>query len=278
MRKRSHVTMTGNGQRTRARNGNRYGILGVGEIAQAIVIGLCEDTDSPASLLLSPRSAARAIALADRFESVNVAADNQAVIDGAALVIVCLPPSVARPTLGELSFSADHVVVSVVAALPLGELRSLVAPAANVARAIPLPSVAARRGRTPIYPPNAEARALFEPLGGSFDVHGAAAFDALSAATATIAAHLSYLSAIAGWLAAKGIAVDDARDYVASIFAGVAEQLRDSSDFAKLSSAYATRGGLNERFLSLMRDSGTLDIVNRSLEQIYGALRGPAAE
>ena len=270
--------MIGSGERTQAGDAKRYGILGVGEIAEAIVVGLCQDTDSPASLLLSPRSAARAIALADRFDAVSVAADNQAVLDGAALVIVCLPTSVAVPTLGELSFSADHVVVSVVAALPLDELRSLVAPATNVARAIPLPSVAARRGRTPIYPANAEASALFEPLGGSFDVHGAAAFDALSAATATIAAHLSYLSAIAGWLAANGIAVDDARDYVASIFAGVAEPLRDSSDFATLASAYATTGGLNERFLSVLRDSGTFDIVNRSLEQIYAALRGPAAE
>ena len=33
-----------------------YGILGVGEIGAAIVTGLCEGTDHPASILLSPLS------------------------------------------------------------------------------------------------------------------------------------------------------------------------------------------------------------------------------
>jgi pyrroline-5-carboxylate reductase len=33
------------------------GIVGVGAIAEAIVTGLCEGEDSPASIYLSPRSA-----------------------------------------------------------------------------------------------------------------------------------------------------------------------------------------------------------------------------
>jgi pyrroline-5-carboxylate reductase len=49
-----------------------YGVLGVGAIAEAIVTGACA-ADHPPTVLLSPRNAARATALSERFASVGVA-------------------------------------------------------------------------------------------------------------------------------------------------------------------------------------------------------------
>ena len=60
-----------------------YGVLGVGALASAIVTGLCEGVADPPAIVLSPRNADTAADLAARFESVSVAADNQAVVDAA---------------------------------------------------------------------------------------------------------------------------------------------------------------------------------------------------
>jgi pyrroline-5-carboxylate reductase len=177
-----------------------YGVLGVGAIGAAIVTGLCENVDEAPKVLLSPRNAEIAAGLAHRFATVGVAPDNQAVVDGAGVVIVCLRPQVAQPVLAELRFPADGVVISAMAGVLATALKRLVAPATDVARVIPLPSVARRDGLTPIHPPNAAASALFDRLGETVELADVKAFEALSASTATIAAHFAYLNAIAAWL------------------------------------------------------------------------------
>ena len=86
-----------------------YGVLGVGAIGAAIVTGLCENVDDAPQVLLSPRNAGIAAGLTQRFATVDVAEDNQAVVDGAPVVIVCVRPQVAHTVLAELRFPADRV-------------------------------------------------------------------------------------------------------------------------------------------------------------------------
>jgi pyrroline-5-carboxylate reductase len=158
-----------------------YGVLGVGAIGAAIVTGLCENVDDAPNVLLSPRNAEIAAGLAQRFATVDVAADNQAVVDGSRVVIVCVRPQVAQSVLAELRFPADRVVISAMAGVPVTALQRLVAPATEVARVIPLPSVARREGITPIHPPNDAAAALFDRLGETAEVADVNAFEAFSA-------------------------------------------------------------------------------------------------
>lgn len=70
-----------------------YGVLGVGSIGAAIVTGLCENVDEAPKVLLSPRNARISAGLARRFATVDVASDNQAVVDGARVVLVCVGPA-----------------------------------------------------------------------------------------------------------------------------------------------------------------------------------------
>jgi pyrroline-5-carboxylate reductase len=250
-----------------------YGVLGVGEIAEAIVTGLAEGVHEPPRILLSPRNPARAAALASRFPSVSVASDNQSLVDGASTLVLSLRPRDARPVLRELSFRADQAIVSVMAGISLDELAALVAPAEQLSRAIPLPPVARRSGITAIHPDAAAAHALFDRLGAVIAVDDVAAFEAMSAATATIAAHLRYLAAIGDWLSEHGVPPEQASRYVSSIFVGLAETLRDgNTDLDGLARAHATPGGLNERFAAMLDDAGTFELVGRSLDAIYEGL------
>jgi pyrroline-5-carboxylate reductase len=249
-----------------------YGVLGVGAIGAAIVTGLCENVDDAPQVLLSPRNAGIAAGLAQRFASVDVAADNQAVVDGAQVVVVCVRPQVAQTVLAELRFPADRVVVSAMAGVPVTTLQRLVAPATDVARVIPLPSVARRDGITPVHPPNAAATALFDRLGETVELGDVKAFEAFSASTATIAAHFAYLNTIAAWLESQEIPPPAATHYVASMFAGLAEATRSRERFEQLAREHATPGGINEQFLNELEQGGIFERVTLGLRRVLDRL------
>jgi pyrroline-5-carboxylate reductase len=250
-----------------------YGILGVGEIGAAIVTGLCDGVADAPRILLSPRSADRTAALAARYPSVSAAPDNQALLDRCATIVLSVRPADGRALLRGLAFRPEQAVISVIAGVPNGELADLVGPARDIARAIPLPPVSRREGVTPVCPGTAAARALFGRLGGVSDTDDIGAFEAMSAASATVAAHLRYLATISGWLSARGVAPEQAALYVRSIFAGLGEELGGSpADLDQIARSHATPGGLNERFRAMLEDAGVFAAVTRSLDTIYDGL------
>ena len=250
-----------------------YGVLGVGSIAAAMVVGLCEGVERPPTVLLSPRNAATAAGLAQRFDSVSIAADNQAVVDGADVVLVAVLPGQIESVLTDLDFEERHAVVSAVAGVSVDDLRRWVAPATRVARSVPLPAVAGRDGLTPVYPPLPEAIALFDGLGGAIAVDDAATYEALTVSTATVAAHFAFLGAIADWLVAHGLGEADARRYVAATFAGATETIRAGTvDFDALIAEVATPGGLNEQFARHLREAGAVDAVGSGMDEVLARL------
>ncbi|SKA12449.1 NAD(P)-binding domain-containing protein [Consotaella salsifontis] len=244
-----------------------YGIVGVGSIASAIVTGLCKGPNAP-TVRLSPRNAERAAMLAERFPSVEVASDNQAAIEGAKVVILALRPADVASVLDQLVFTEDQTVVSVMAGVSLAKLAPLVAPARDIARAIPLPAVARCEGTTPIYPATEAATALFSPLGGVVPLDRESALEAVSVSSATVSAHMRYLDAIARWLVERGIPGPQATRLVATVFAGLAPDLESPEvDFSHLAADHATPGGLNECFARLLDEAGVFETVHEALEK-----------
>jgi pyrroline-5-carboxylate reductase len=248
-----------------------YGFIGVGSIAEAMVVGLCGSSEPP-DVVLSPRSGDRSGRLAAQFPTVRVAPDNQGVVDAADVVVPCLLPQQAD-VLGGLTFSEGQHVVSAMAGVPVARLLALVTPADGVARSVPLPAVASRGSVTPVHPPTAAATALFDQLGGTLPVADELAYESLSAASATVAAHMDQLGTIAGWIAAHGIDEAQARAYVADLFAALAPELRaPGADFATLASAHSTPGGLNEQFARHLASAGMADVVRTGLDEVLARI------
>jgi pyrroline-5-carboxylate reductase len=250
-----------------------HGVLGVGSIARAIVTGLCDGVPDPPQIVLSPRGAAVSAELAARFPTVSVATDNQAVVDGSDLVIVCLRRADAA-LLGDLAWRAEQVVVSAVAGVGVAQLTEWVAPAARICRSVPMPPVADRAGLTAVHPPLAEARTLFDQLGATLEVADVDAYEALSATSATLAGFFEYLSTQSDWLETRGLPAADARRYVAATFAGALTSLRsvDAPDFAELAAEYATPGGVNEQVARELREHGSFDVLGDALDRALGRL------
>jgi hypothetical protein len=81
----------------------KLGFVGTGAIAEAIATGLCTSGAPPTSVVLSPRSAERSARLAAAHPALcTVATSNQAVVDQADIVFVCVLPAQLEAVLAEL--------------------------------------------------------------------------------------------------------------------------------------------------------------------------------
>lgn len=252
----------------------RLGFVGTGAITSAIVTGL-NTAGGGDTILVSPRNAETAAALAAKFPNVTIAASNQAVLDGSDVVMLAIRPQVATEVLSELTFRADHHVISLMAITPLEQVRAMVAPARTVTRAVPLPLVANRCGPTPIFPPDQVAASIFNRIGTAIEATSADQFIAFSTATATMAPYFTFAEEIAAWLTGRGVPAADARRYVATVFQGLGNIAATSQEhsLAALAGEFATRGGINEQVLAHMKARGAFDALSEGLDAVLHRMK-----
>ncbi|MFE0013812.1 pyrroline-5-carboxylate reductase [Mesorhizobium sp. NPDC059054] len=249
----------------------KLGFIGTGALTAAIVTGLKSFADNAVSVLLSPRNEEIASGLASRFEDVQVAPDNQAVLDGSDTAMLAVRPQNAHEVIPSLRFRPDHHIVSLIATLSLQEIGKLVAPAHRLTKALPMPMIALRQGATIICPPDPEIAAFFGKLGKAVEVEDAREFDALSVVTATYASYFKYLDTIHAWLRGQGVDEARGRDYIAALFKALANapDTAPEADFVHLSQDYATRGGINEQILRELTNAGLFETFNASLDGVH---------
>ncbi|MFJ4716835.1 NAD(P)-binding domain-containing protein [Streptomyces sp. NPDC088785] len=251
----------------------RIGVIGVGELGQALVEGLCGGSGTAPEVFLSPRGARTAAALAERYARVEVCADNQDVVDRAGLVIVAVRRADREAALAGLRVPDDKVVVNAMAGVRTDDLRALLATDAPVIRAIPLPTVRERRSVTVTYPSHPAADALFDHLGGVLPVADEAAFDVFSALTGTLTTHLAYLTVLSDWAAGHDIPAADAERYVRGLFQGLGRALGDESrSLRRLAADHETPRGNNERIRTTWFDDANSDALSRALDDLLADL------
>lgn len=251
----------------------RLGFIGTGAITSAVVEGL-QSTPLNYRIFLSPRNPDIAARLAARYESVEVAATNQTVLDAAEIVFLAVRPQVAHDILASLQFREDHHVVSLIPTLSLQDLQSITAPAHQVTRAIPLPSTAFRQSPTVIYPPDQAVKALFDSLGTAIELDDEKELDAFIAATSTMSSFFGFADTTTSWMERQGIAKQNARAFVGQMLRGLAattEIERDRS-FTQLAKEHQTPGGLNEQVFRAIAPDGKLIELDRALDGILTRL------
>jgi pyrroline-5-carboxylate reductase len=256
----------------------KLGFLGTGAITSAMVAGLKASGEDTRAILLSPRNAAVAAALANRFDNVSVAGSNQEVVEECETIVIAVRPQIAQDVLSALRFPARTNVISLVSGLPVRRLAELTAPATRISRAVPLPSAARGMSPTAIYPRDPEALELFARLGAAIAVEEEERFDALCVITATMAAYFTFADASAAWLARHGVDPQQARDYVAHIYMGLAQTTVEAPgrSFAELTADHATRGGTNEQVVGYLKQHGVFDRFDEALDAILQRVTGRA--
>jgi len=249
----------------------RLGFVGSGTITAAIVEGLSA-AKADVSIVLSPRNAAVAGALAARYSNVRVADCNQTVLDESEVVVIAVRPQIVEEVLQQLRFRPDHRVVSLVARVSLQYLQRATHPASRVTRAVPLPSVARRQGPTAIFPPADDVVALFDPLGTAIAVEQEAVFNVFGTATAVMASYFAFAGTISGWMERHGVAHETARAFVRQMLEGLATAGPDRT-FEELADEHQTRGGINEQVVRAVAKEGVISSLDEALDAALASMQ-----
>jgi pyrroline-5-carboxylate reductase len=246
------------------------GFVGSGDITHAIVTGLFKQAGQRYEVWLSPRNAGISKELSERYPDVHVAQDNQHVVEQAEIIFLAVRPQIASEVLGTLSFRPDQCAVSLIAGFGTRKVsESLRDAPQRIVRALPLLMVARAASRTVLYPADTHVRDIFDSIGGSLSVDSEEQYDAMLALSASMGLFFATAHAQSRWACERGVDYDVARDYLMSLYKGLADTaLLDSTRLDALSRHYSTTGGINEQVVSLMTQAGMLDNINNTYDSI----------
>ncbi|HVO54915.1 MAG TPA: pyrroline-5-carboxylate reductase dimerization domain-containing protein [Solirubrobacterales bacterium] len=223
------------------------GFVGAGRIAAALARGWAGE-----GMLFSDSGSGRARGLAEELGGEALA--NEEIADRADLVVLAVEPDALTAVAPELG--AAQRIVSLLAGIPMVQLRAAFPAAAEIVRALPNVGVEVRRGVICLAgDASPETRKLLDALGRVVEVPEER-FEIASTVAGCSPAYLALaLEAVADAGADAGLEADLARELVVEAAVGTAELLR-SRDFAELRNAVSTPGGSTEAGLLTLDDAG----------------------
>lgn len=226
----------------------KLGFIGTGSITEALVTSFCACPEPPERITVSPRNRDKAMALANAFSQVRVAASNQQVLDESEWVFLAVLPERAQEILTTLSFRKDHKVISLLAGTALERVDRWISPARQPVRAIPMPFVTRHMGPIVICPHAPEVSKLLAPLGKIIPVETEHEFNKFAALSALMAPYYGLMHHVVEWARSADMNPVKAAGYTASMFGAlsVLAQEQEDGDMEKMKKESITPGGLNE--------------------------------
>lgn len=249
------------------------GFIGVGNIGKAMITGLCTSPAPPEKIVIYDKDESKCQSLKKRFDQIEIASDNQTLLNRSDCVFLCVLPQIAPQVLLPLNFRENHVVVSVIAIRPIKEIREYVEPARIVIRAVPLPAIANHIGPLIFYPEHDSVAKLFASTARVIPVGRESDLIVLSAITGLIATYYALVTALSGWAASAGVDQAIAKEYNLSMFDALNYLAMESgATLEELSAEAATPGGLNYQALQELQKRKAfapfLDVLNILLERL----------
>jgi pyrroline-5-carboxylate reductase len=253
----------------------RFGFVGTGAITEAMATGFLRSKLELSQVIVSPRSAETAARLAARFPLVQIANDNQAVVDASDVLFLAVRPQVAEDVIKALRFRQGQAIVSVIAATDRSTIGSWIDQDVELTLAIPLPFVADGEGVTAIYPPSSSIASIFSATGVAVQCEKKEEYDLLAVASSLMGTYFGILDQTTDWLINKGMAASKARAYIAPLFASLSHTaLRSDQAFDEIRREFSTKGGLNEQvFEDFDRKGGTRALTD-ALDRVYRRIQG----
>ena len=214
-----------------------FGFVGCGKISSAVARGYCMGLGTtlvrPKCIIVSPRNEEKSQRLLEDYpDLVTIAASNEDVVSSSDVLFIGLLPQVAREVLPQLPFRADQLVVSMMAAVDIEEVLTLVRiPRNRVVRTVPLPSNSQRTGPILVHPAgNTEVEALLAVIGKPVVCHTEAEMKPLISLTGHISSFFELQRRSQQWMIEQGVENETARSYVSSFYSSLASAAESNDE------------------------------------------------
>ena len=247
------------------------GILGTGGLAALMVRGL---QGSGFRILLSPRNASVSARLAADY-GCEVAASNQAVVDGVQGVFVSLPAATGVGELARLTFRPGQPVLSAMAGTGLTRLQSVIGPARAAVSMMPGYANALGVGPSILYPDDPFWRPFLAATGPVIAFEDEATFTTAASFGAFSGASFGLMSHIIAWFEDQGLPADTARMLVAATLRGNAEVLlRESRSLPEIAREVITPGGISELLVATLAERDAFSAWDEALTRVRRRIGG----
>ena len=252
----------------------KLGFIGTGKIASSVIIGICNSKISFTKILISPRNKKIAQDLKKKFKKVEIAKDNQEIVDNCNWVFLSITPTVGEKIIKELKFKPNQIIISFISTITLAELKKAIKVKAKIIRAIPLPPISLKKGPVPICPPNKKVKDFFNKIGTTVEIKNEKSSINFWATSGMMAPFYELLRVMTDWLIKRGIKRNNAQNYITSLFLALSEDAVANSkkDLKYLVKESQTVKGLNEQGVRDLTKSGFYKKIEKTLNGIHKRL------
>ena len=252
----------------------KLGFIGTGKIASSVIIGICNSKIKFKQIIVSPRNKKTANFLKKNFRKVNIAKNNQEVINKSSWIFLSVTPKVGEKVIKNLRFNTNQTIVSFISTINLSNLKKMIKVKTEIVRAIPLPPISLKKGPVPIYPPNKKVKSFFDKIGSTIEIKNEKSSINFWSTSGMMASYYDLLRVMSDWLVKKGIKRQDAQKYITSLFLALSEDavINSKKDLKHLVKESQTPKGLNEQGLKEMSKKNVYKSVVNTLNSIHKRL------
>ncbi len=253
----------------------RFGFIGTGVIAEAIILGMLKADYPVDEIVVSARTKSVSKRLAQASDKIRICENNADIVKAADLLFLAVLPQDAEHVLAPLEFSPEQKIVSLIATIPIAQLQEWTRHDAIICRAIPLPSVADLTGVTAVFPPLDAAMGLFQELGTAIPANTLEEFDSFAVASGMMGLYFGFAECAAQWLCTQGTDYRGARAYLSTMLLGLANTAFQSPDesYEELRLRHTTPGGLNDQMFQRFVDEGGENALSHACQSVAERIR-----
>ena len=252
----------------------KLGFIGTGKIASSVITGICSSKISFTKILVSPRNKLIADTLKKKFNKVNIAKNNQDIVNNCNWVFLSVTPVVGKKIIKVLKFKPNQTIISFISTIKLSQLKKMIKVNAKIVRAIPLPPISLGKGPVPICPPNKKVKEFFNKIGTTVEIKNEKSSINFWSTSGMMAPFYELLRIMAEWLVKRGVKKKDAQKYITSLFLALAEDavVNSKKDLKHLVKESQTPNGLNEQGVRELTRSGFYQKLEKTLNSLHKRL------
>ena len=250
------------------------GFIGTGKISSSIIEGISKSKLKYKKIIISPRNKKISKLLRKKFKKIELAKNNQHVINKSNWVFLAITPEVGKKIIKDLKFRSRQTIISFISSITLTELKKAIKVKAKIVRAIPLPPISLKKGPVPICPPNSKVKSFFNNLGTTVEIKNEKLSINFWSTSGMMAPFYEMLRVMTDWLVKKGVKRNNAQKYVTSLFLALSQDavVNSKENLRNLVKESQTPKGLNEQGVRELTKAGFYKSLEITLNSIHRRL------
>ena len=252
----------------------KLGFIGTGKIASSVITGICNSKISFTKILISPRNKLIANFLKKKYRKINIAKNNQDIVNNCDWVFLSVTPAVGHKIIKNLKFTSNQTIISFISTITLLQLKKMIKVNTKIVRAIPLPPISLKKGPVPICPPNKKIKDFFNKIGTTVEIKNEKLSVNFWATSGMMAPFYELLRVMTAWLVKNGVKRETAQKYITSLFLALSEDavVNSKKDLKYLVKESQTPNGLNEQGVRELTKSGFYKKLEKTLNSLHKRL------